>query len=63
MSGPASEIKVLKAGDRDWAQNVIHGQYQPHIDGLRCLAVLPVVFYHLVMKLCPGGFIGVDVFL
>ncbi len=24
--------------------------------------MLPVVFYHLLMSLCPGGFIGVDVF-
>ena len=38
------------------------GTYLPHIDGLRALAILPVVFYHVMAKLCPGGFAGVDVF-
>lgn len=35
-------------------------KYRPDIDGLRTLAVLPVVAYH--MLLLPGGFVGVDVF-
>jgi peptidoglycan/LPS O-acetylase OafA/YrhL len=39
-----------------------HHQYFPHIDGLRALAILPVVLYHLFPQLCPGGFAGVDVF-
>lgn len=37
--------------------------YRPDIDGLRTLAVVPVVIYHLALKkLAPGGFIGVDIF-
>lgn len=36
--------------------------YMPHIDGIRALAVIPVVLYHLWAPLCPGGFAGVDVF-
>lgn len=36
--------------------------YRKDIDGLRALAILPVVFYHLGMSLFPGGFIGVDIF-
>lgn len=46
----------------EWSKKVIHGQYRPHIDGLRAWAVLPVVLYHLYAALCPGGFAGVDVF-
>ncbi|MEN9753244.1 MAG: hypothetical protein RL670_935 [Actinomycetota bacterium] len=41
--------------------------YRPEIDGLRALAVIPVVIYHLTtggsrIDLLPGGFLGVDVF-
>ncbi len=36
-------------------------KYRPDIDGLRAVAVLSVVFYHLVL-LIHGGFAGVDVF-
>ena len=32
------------------------------LDGLRALAVLAVIVYHLFPGLLPGGFIGVDVF-
>ena len=35
--------------------------YRPEIDGLRALAVLPVVLFHAGLG-CLGGFIGVDIF-
>jgi len=37
-------------------------QYRPDIDGLRALAIVPVVFFHLDPSIAPGGFVGVDVF-
>ena len=37
-------------------------RYRPDIDGLRALAVIPVVLFHLDVGLIKGGFIGVDVF-
>ncbi|OQR85708.1 acyltransferase 3, partial [Achlya hypogyna] len=36
--------------------------YRPDVDGLRTLAVVPVVVFHAYPDLLPGGFIGVDVF-
>lgn len=38
------------------------GHSLPAIDGLRALAVVSVVLFHLNAKLLPGGFSGVDVF-
>jgi peptidoglycan/LPS O-acetylase OafA/YrhL len=37
-------------------------KYRPDIDGLRALAVLSVVTYHVSPKSIPGGFLGVDIF-
>jgi peptidoglycan/LPS O-acetylase OafA/YrhL len=36
--------------------------YRPEIDGLRALAVLPVIFFHAGFEWSAGGFVGVDVF-
>ena len=37
-------------------------KYRPEIDGLRALAVIPVILFHAGFEIFSGGFIGVDVF-
>lgn len=44
-----------EAADRRWA-------YWPEVDGLRTIAVLSVVIFHLTRQALPGGFVGVDIF-
>ncbi|MBB4080216.1 peptidoglycan/LPS O-acetylase OafA/YrhL [Lewinella aquimaris] len=37
-------------------------KYRPEIDGLRALAVVPVILFHAGFMVCSGGFVGVDMF-
>jgi peptidoglycan/LPS O-acetylase OafA/YrhL len=37
-------------------------KYRKEVDGLRALAILPVIFFHADISLFKGGFVGVDVF-
>lgn len=37
-------------------------RYRGEIDGLRALAVVPVIFFHAGLDIFKGGFVGVDVF-
>jgi len=36
--------------------------YRPDIDGLRALAIVPVILFHCAVPGCQAGFVGVDVF-
>jgi peptidoglycan/LPS O-acetylase OafA/YrhL len=36
--------------------------YRPEIDGLRAIAVVPVIFFHAGFEFFNGGFVGVDIF-
>ena len=36
--------------------------YLPHADGLRAIAVLSVLFYHVDIPYFTGGYVGVDIF-
>ncbi|XCB30508.1 hypothetical protein RQN30_03695 [Arcanobacterium hippocoleae] len=38
------------------------GGYIPGLDGLRALAVLSVIGYHIFPNKIRGGFLGVDIF-
>ena len=38
-------------------------EYKPEIDGLRTIAVLSAILYHINPVWLPSGFVGVDIFL
>jgi peptidoglycan/LPS O-acetylase OafA/YrhL len=42
--------------------NLLQVQYRPEIDGLRAVAVVPVILFHAGIDAFGGGFVGVDVF-
>lgn len=45
--------------------NPIHNKaitYRPEVDGLRTIAVLPVILFHAGFEFFSGGYVGVDIF-
>ncbi len=45
--------------------SAVKGQssYLSHVNGIRAIAILGVLFYHLNAEYCPVGYFGVDIFL
>jgi peptidoglycan/LPS O-acetylase OafA/YrhL len=39
-----------------------HPAYRADVDGLRALAIIPVLLFHAFPTVVPGGFVGVDIF-
>ena len=37
-------------------------KYRPEIDGLRALAIIPVILFHAEIGILSAGYLGVDVF-
>jgi len=37
-------------------------KYLPHLDGLRCIAVVSVILYHVYPTIFSGAYVGVDIF-
>lgn len=52
----------VAAGSSDGDTEAIRIGYVAAIDGLRTVAVLAVIIFHLGIGLIPGGFVGVDIF-
>ena len=57
----AESVEACSAAPAGTARAPIHGSYRRDIDGLRALAILPVILFHAHF-FCPGGYVGVDVF-
>lgn len=53
-------LKIL--GSNHTQDDVLFMKYRKEIDGLRSIAVLPVIFFHAGISVFSGGYIGVDVF-
>ena len=64
MSGRAGPARLHPAvsGRGGGGSGVEHQQFRPDVEGLRAVAIVLVVLYHVHAGLAPGGYVGVDVF-
>lgn len=67
--GPAGHVAayardgaVAAAGINAWRSEDRAVGYRPEVDGLRAVAILPVVLFHAGVLGFEGGYVGVDVF-
>ena len=62
-ASPSQPIPPDLPRARSFTQDLrYHPSYRPDIDGLRALAIVPVVMFHAFPATLPGGFVGVDIF-
>ena len=59
--GPARFHRAV-SGRRRGGSGREHQQFRPDVEGLRAVAIVLVVLYHVHAGLAPGGYVGVDVF-
>ena len=62
-------LRLLRENDRvseapatSTEATAVRGRHLPALDGLRALAVLSVMAYHLGWNAMSGGYLGVDLF-
>ena len=59
---PAPTVTATPLLHRPDAHPSRESRYRPDLDGLRAVAVLPVVLFHFGIARLSGGFVGVDIF-
>ena len=59
---PRAVPGVRARGRHEAARGGRPSSFRPDIEGLRAVAILLVVLYHVGIPFVPGGFVGVDVF-
>lgn len=62
LSADPHDILATKSSSQKISQGNGRIRYRADIDGLRAIAILPVLFYHAGLGIAPGGYVGVDIF-